>query len=68
MGVEETVSVQLHGATKSASVTLYFKNPFENTKLCEPISVTLNNDNQYQAVVTLKVSPCNRYVFVIYSL
>ncbi|KAB5550613.1 hypothetical protein PHYPO_G00055780 [Pangasianodon hypophthalmus] len=57
LGVEETVSVQLHGATKSASVTLYFKDALGSTTLCEPRTVTLNDDNQYQAVVTLKVDP-----------
>lgn len=58
------MSVQLHGATKPTSITLYFKDPLGPTKLCEPISVTLNNDNQYQAVVTLKVRSCNPYLFV----
>ncbi|XP_017346150.1 complement C4-A [Ictalurus punctatus] len=57
IGVEETVSVQLHGANKPAHVTLYFKAPFQDTKLCEPKIVTLNDDNQHQAVVTLKVDP-----------
>lgn len=68
IGVEETVSVQLHGANKPAHVTLYFKAPFQDTKLCEPKIVTLNDDNQHQAVVTLKASPHHCYLVVMYSL
>ncbi|XP_046718191.1 complement C4-B isoform X1 [Silurus meridionalis] len=57
LGVEETVSVQLHEAIKPASVVLYFKDSLGNAKLSESKTVTLNEDNQYQAVVTLKVDP-----------
>lgn len=63
MGVEETVSVQLHGATKPASVTLYFRDNIKMMKLSEQKIVNLNEDNQYQAVVTLKASP-HIYIYI----
>lgn len=66
VGVEETVSVQLHGATREARLTLYFKGAVESTRLCDPQIVALNEKNQYQAVVTLKASPHNCCLFVIY--
>ncbi|KAI4872891.1 hypothetical protein NFI96_018588 [Prochilodus magdalenae] len=70
LGEEETVSVQLHGATKPVTVVLYFRH--ENQKvLSDRKTVTLNGDNQYQAVVQLglysqtelhKRRPSERYV------
>lgn len=57
LGVEETVSVQLHGATKETSMQLYFENQSPSICLSEQKSVILNKDNNYQAVVKLKVDP-----------
>ncbi|KAK9962381.1 hypothetical protein ABG768_007751 [Culter alburnus] len=57
LGVEETVSVQLHGATKATSMDLYFENQISSKILSEKKSIILNNDNNYQAVVKLKVDP-----------
>ncbi|XP_073674564.1 complement C4-B [Garra rufa] len=56
LGVEETVSVQLHGATKETSMQLYFAT-LKNTILSENKHVILNKDNDYQNVVKLKVDP-----------
>lgn len=56
LGVEETVSVQLHGATKETSMQLYFENQKPLRYLSEKKSIILNKDNNYQAVVKLKVS------------
>lgn len=49
--------MQLHGVTKSVSLTLTFKKHKGNTMLYDQKTVTLNDENQYQAVVTLKASP-----------
>ncbi|KAL6471424.1 hypothetical protein MHYP_G00200740 [Metynnis hypsauchen] len=57
LGEEETVSVQLHGATKAISVILYFRHHTGRQVLSERRTVTLSRDNQYQAVVILKVDP-----------
>ncbi|KAG7321636.1 hypothetical protein KOW79_014494 [Hemibagrus wyckioides] len=57
VGVEETLSVQLHGATKSVRLNLYFQDNLKNIQLCDSKTVILNEENQYQAVVTLKVDP-----------
>ncbi|KAM9469330.1 complement C4-B [Clarias gariepinus] len=57
LGVEETVSVQLHGATESASVTLFIRAPQGRGTLSETKTVNLNENNQYQAVVTLQIDP-----------
>uniref|UniRef100_A0A3B4BTP1 Anaphylatoxin-like domain-containing protein n=1 Tax=Pygocentrus nattereri TaxID=42514 RepID=A0A3B4BTP1_PYGNA len=54
---EETISVQLHGATKAISVTLSIKHPIGGQVLSERRTVTLSGVNQYQAVVILKVDP-----------
>ncbi|KAA0702158.1 Complement C4 [Triplophysa tibetana] len=55
LGVDETVSVQLHGATKSTSMNLYFKHQIMENPVSIKKSVILNEDNQYQAVVKLQV-------------
>ncbi|KAJ8368549.1 hypothetical protein SKAU_G00085770 [Synaphobranchus kaupii] len=55
VGVEETVTVQLHEATKPVTIKLHFEH-WKNV-LSEPQSVTLNEDNSYKAVVKLKVEP-----------
>lgn len=68
LGVEETVSVQLHGATESASVTLFIRAPQGRKTLSETKTVNLNEDNQYQAVVTLQASPHNCCLFVLNGL
>ncbi|XP_056127943.1 complement C4 [Rhinichthys klamathensis goyatoka] len=57
LGVEETVSVQLHGATEEISMQLYFENQNPSKFLSEQKSIFLNKDNSYQAVVKLKVDP-----------
>ncbi|KAG9348450.1 hypothetical protein JZ751_002185 [Albula glossodonta] len=58
VGVEETVTVQLHEATKPAIVTLYFQqHQNKEMPLSQRESVTLNEENNYQAVVKLKVAP-----------
>lgn len=57
LGVEETVSVQLHGATRATSMELYFKKQVLGSIVSEKKSITLNEGNQYQAVVNLKVDP-----------
>jgi len=53
--VEETVSVQLHGATKETSMKLHFEKQISSEHLSKTKSITLNKDNNYQAVVKLKV-------------
>ncbi|KAJ8404684.1 hypothetical protein AAFF_G00335470 [Aldrovandia affinis] len=55
VGVDETVTVQLHEATKPVTVTLYFRH--YTIVLSEKKSVALSEDNNYQAVVKLKVKP-----------
>uniref|UniRef100_A0A672Q448 Complement C4-like n=1 Tax=Sinocyclocheilus grahami TaxID=75366 RepID=A0A672Q448_SINGR len=55
VGVEETVSVQLHGATKGTSMQLYFQDQIFPNIVSEKKSIILNKDNNYQAVVKLKV-------------
>ncbi|XP_064158216.1 complement C4-A [Anguilla rostrata] len=55
VGVEETVTVQLHAATKPVTITLYFEH--QNNVLSDRQSVTLTEGNSYQAVVKLKVKP-----------
>lgn len=57
LGVQETVSVQLHGATEAVDVHLYFRHQKQDKKLSTRTTVNLNSNNQYQAVVTLKVDP-----------
>lgn len=54
--MEETVSVQLHGATKATSMELYFELQTPSRILSEKKSIILSNNNNYQAVVKLKVS------------
>ncbi|XP_005157429.1 complement C4-B isoform X1 [Danio rerio] len=55
LGVEETVGVQLHGATKEIRMKLYFEKQKESEILSEIRSIILNENNNYQAVVKLKV-------------
>lgn len=54
LGVQETVSVQLHEATEDVDVHLYFRH-LNGALLSTRTTVNLNRNNQYQAVVTLKV-------------
>ncbi|KAJ7995733.1 hypothetical protein DPEC_G00247650 [Dallia pectoralis] len=56
LGVEETVTVQLHKATKPVHITLYIKT-LSNEVVSEQKRIVLNNDNSYQAVVKLKINP-----------
>ncbi|KAL0973115.1 hypothetical protein UPYG_G00199170 [Umbra pygmaea] len=56
LGVEETVTVQLHGATSPTTISLYFRRQptaFETEKT----HVALSKENNYQAVVKLKIDP-----------
>uniref|UniRef100_A0A8C9VAN0 Complement component 4 n=1 Tax=Scleropages formosus TaxID=113540 RepID=A0A8C9VAN0_SCLFO len=57
----ETVTVQVHGATKPASITLFFKKQVSMKGGAEILSkketVLLNEHNDYQTVVKLKVQP-----------
>lgn len=55
VGVEETVSVQLHGATKATSIQLFFQDQISRVIVSEKKTIILNNDNNYQAVEKLKV-------------
>lgn len=55
VGVEETVSVQLHGATKATSIQLFFEDQMSGVIVSEKKTIILNNDNNYQAVEKLKV-------------
>ncbi|KAJ8280122.1 hypothetical protein GJAV_G00050780 [Gymnothorax javanicus] len=55
VGVDETVTVQLHEATEPVSITLQFKH--QETLLSDVETVILNEDNDYQAEVKMKVRP-----------
>ncbi|XP_045069703.1 complement C4-like [Coregonus clupeaformis] len=58
LGVEETVTVQLQGATKPIQITLYFLYQTDNNKvLSGKKHVTLNEANGYQEVVKMSVIP-----------
>uniref|UniRef100_A0A4W5MXA3 Complement component 4 n=1 Tax=Hucho hucho TaxID=62062 RepID=A0A4W5MXA3_9TELE len=58
LGVEETVTVQLQGATKPTQITLYFLYQTDNNKdLSGKKHVTLNEANGYQEVVKMSVIP-----------
>uniref|UniRef100_A0A673IY24 Complement C4-like n=1 Tax=Sinocyclocheilus rhinocerous TaxID=307959 RepID=A0A673IY24_9TELE len=61
VGVEETVSVQLHGATKGTSMQLYFQDQIDQIFVSEKKSIILNKDNNYQAVVTVVKCLYNSY-------
>ncbi|KPP74224.1 complement C4-B-like [Scleropages formosus] len=59
LDTEETVTVQVHGATKPASITLFFKKQVSMKGGAEILSkketVLLNEHNDYQTVVKLKL-------------
>uniref|UniRef100_A0A673ZMY5 Complement component 4 n=1 Tax=Salmo trutta TaxID=8032 RepID=A0A673ZMY5_SALTR len=56
LGVEETVTVQLQGATKPTQIELYFLYQIDNNKdLSGKKFVTLNEANGYQEVVKMSV-------------
>ncbi|XP_051534412.1 complement C4 [Myxocyprinus asiaticus] len=57
VGVEETVSVQLHQATTATRMQLYFEDQISKKIVSEEKFLTLNEDNDYQAIVKLKVDP-----------
>eukprot|EP00063_Salmo_salar_P043287 XP_014018122.1 PREDICTED: complement C4-B-like [Salmo salar] len=58
LGVEETVTVQLQGATKPTQIELYFLYQIDNNKdLSGKKFVTLNEANGYQEVVKMSVVP-----------
>ncbi|KAL2096581.1 hypothetical protein ACEWY4_008729 [Coilia grayii] len=54
VGVEETVSIQLHGATGPVEGTIWFE--FRSRPLCPEVAITLNAQNSYQALVKIKLS------------
>ncbi|XP_062408093.1 complement C4-B-like isoform X2 [Sardina pilchardus] len=57
LGAEETVSMQIHGATGPVDVHLYMKHPMTSDTLTSTEHITLSEDNRFQAVVKLKVDP-----------
>ncbi|XP_010868154.2 complement C4-A [Esox lucius] len=57
LGVEETVTVQLHKATDPVQITLYFRPQLVDDAVSEKKVIILNKDNNYQAVVKLKINP-----------
>ncbi len=65
VGVEETVSVQLHGATKATSIQLFFEDQMSRVIVSEKKTIILNNDNNYQAVEKLKVCLCTKYLVIV---
>lgn len=65
VGVEETVSVQLHGAAKETSMQLYFQDQISNATVSEKKSIIFNNDNNYQAIVKLKVCLYTSYLVTV---
>ncbi len=67
MGVEETVSVQLHGATKETSIQLYFQDQISKKIVSENKSIIFNNDNNYQAIVKLKVRLYTSYLVAVWN-
>uniref|UniRef100_A0AAY5EWD2 Complement C4 gamma chain n=1 Tax=Electrophorus electricus TaxID=8005 RepID=A0AAY5EWD2_ELEEL len=56
LGVDETVSVQLHGASKTVHVLLYFQMQLNREVVSDKQIVTLYDANHYQAIVNLKAS------------
>lgn len=57
VGVEETVSIQIHGATQPVVVTLFFKHPYVVDEILSSTEhVTLSGENRFQTVVKLKLS------------
>lgn len=54
--MDETVTVQLDGATTDVPVKLYFADQLSEKQLSNMETVLLNRDNDYQATVKLKVS------------
>ncbi|KAK1786465.1 hypothetical protein P4O66_018151 [Electrophorus voltai] len=56
LGVDETVSVQLHGASKTVHVLLYFQIQLNREVVSDKQIVTLYDANHYQAIVNLKAS------------
>ncbi|XP_041920493.1 complement C4-B-like [Alosa sapidissima] len=57
LGAEETVSMQIHGATEPVDVDLYIRHHRTQDILTSIENITLSEDNKFQAVVKLKVDP-----------
>lgn len=55
VGVDETVTVQIHEATRPMSIRLHFEHP--RGVLSDKETVLLSEDNDYQAEVKMKVRP-----------
>ena len=55
LGVEETVSVHIHGANEPVDVDLSFEDQISGDTLSSTEHITLSAANKYQAVVKLKV-------------
>ncbi|XP_076137812.1 complement C4-B-like [Alosa pseudoharengus] len=56
LGSEETVSMQIHGASEPVDVDLCIRHPRTNGTLTSTEHITLSEDNRFQAVVKLKLS------------
>nr|XP_023681876.1 complement C4-A-like isoform X2 [Paramormyrops kingsleyae] len=59
LDVDETVTVQLDGATTDVAVKLHFEDELSKKQLSNMETVLLNRDNDYQATVKLKVHLSN---------
>ncbi|XP_041099545.1 complement C4-B-like [Polyodon spathula] len=57
VGVDETVSVQVHGATNPVNVDLFFEDQINRRKVSSEVHLSLNEGNKYQGIVKLKVDP-----------
>ncbi|NXJ08958.1 CO4 protein, partial [Odontophorus gujanensis] len=56
LGVQETVTVQVHGAKSPVHVTAYFKDETKNRLLSDRINFNLNQGNNYQEIKKIMVS------------
>ncbi|OXB53680.1 hypothetical protein ASZ78_001399, partial [Callipepla squamata] len=59
LGVQETVTVQVHGAKSPVHVTAYFKDEAKNRILSDKIDFNLNQGNNYQEIKKIMVKPGN---------
>uniref|UniRef100_A0A4W3HCE1 Complement C4-like n=1 Tax=Callorhinchus milii TaxID=7868 RepID=A0A4W3HCE1_CALMI len=57
VGVEESVSVQLHGAELPVTVTVYCWDIIRNTNCSDHVGFHLNAGNSFQEIRTIRVSP-----------
>ncbi|NXP53093.1 CO4 protein, partial [Heliornis fulica] len=59
LGIEETITVQVHGAQQPVKVTAYFKHEKKNQVLSEKIAFDLNQNNNYQGMKKLMIKQEN---------